>query len=1110
MFELVNPTTSATGSVTVEVFDANSNGTAGFGLSSINTNRYWTATPSTAFIKTTSIRLTEGTLSGANRIGQSTTVSGSYSSRGGGSVSPVLSGNVGTMLGAFVLGGANINLSAGTYTVGTSGQLIKLTDVAAILNNSTLTGHVIFEMQSDYDGTTGEVFPIMFKQFGTSGGNWTATIRPAAGSPAITTSGDQVTTGATIGLISFDSSATNIIFDGRAGGTGSSIGWTFRNTRTAGVVGATFRFINGANNISLNYLQIEGQNTTTSSGTILFTTATGGITGNSFNTISNCIIRDRSDGLGTATPANCIYSVGTVGKVNSDNNISNNSIFNFTSAGVYVSGSTNGDNWVVTGNSLYSTLAPTTSQTGIYLSPGTTAGNYTVSNNYIGGKDVMAGGNAWANSNNGSFIGIYLSLSGIAASSVQGNVIQNIQLSGTSGSNFTGIHVENGKVNIGTVTGNTIGSGTEANSIRVFGTSVTRGIYSSPASATDKVEIANNTIANMTSSNNGAGVYITGIYADAGINNIHDNTISNLTTNSSNTGVTNTASVTGIVDIASGTSQNIINNHIHSLSNTFLVASVSVIGIYFGTSSTSQPYNVSRNFIHNFSTSSQVMTSQQIGIHAASNSKALVSNNMVSLGYNAAGTPETLSHTLIGLNKTGSGSYNIYHNSLYIGGTGVGTDTTRTYAFRKIAAGADTVLNNIFVNERSNATTGGKHYAISLTNKTGLVQNNNVFHTNGNGTIFGFDAVTDRADLAAWNTANPFFDLTSFTANPNFIMPSGNAATTDLHIKPSIGNKIESGALIIPGFIDDYDAAGSRAAYPLLDQTNGGGTAPDIGADEGDIIPTDFSAPEITYSPIISSCNVTDRSLVATISKTNGQPFPTTGSFVPRIYYKKGNNSYFSKPGTLVTGNGFFSTWNFTIVNADMGGVVNGDSIYYYIIAQDSSNTPDISSEPAGVVASTVNNIVTPPTAYVYAVGSIPTPTITQTGDTLASSTGATYQWYRDNNIINGATSQTYIATLSGSYTVLVGDGSGCSATSSPFDLIFTDIQYSTDIHSVLLYPNPATDGLVNLVVPTSMIDSEYQIYSVNGNLIKKGIIENTKSEIHISHLSSGIYLSNC
>lgn len=1107
LFEMVNPTTSAAGTVTVEVFDANSNGTAGLGLGALNTNRYWTATPSGSFIRTTAVRLTEGTLGSANRIGQSTTVNGSYSSRGGSAISPMLSGNVGSTLGAFVLGTASSTLSAGTYTVGASGQLVKLTDVANLLNTSTLSGNVTFEMQPDYDGTFGETFPISFKQFATSGGNWMATIRPASGAPALTTSGDQVTSGATIGLISFDSSATNITIDGRPGGTGTSIGWTFRNTRTAGTVGATFRFINGANKITLNYLQIEGQNLSTASGTILFTTATGGLIGNSFNTISNCVIGNRTDGLGTASPAIGIYSAGTAGKLNSDNTIINNRIFNFTSTGIYVNGTTNGDNWTVSGNSFYSTLSATTTQTAINLSPGTAAGNYTIHNNYIGGRQPLAGGNTWTNSNNGAFTGIYLTLSGIVSSSVQGNVIQNILLSGTGGSSFTGIQVEAGRVNIGDVTANLIGSATVSNSIQVFGTGVTRGIYSSPTAATDVINIHNNTIANLNASNNGAAVYITGIYADGGTNNIRGNKIYNLSTNSSNVGLTNTASVTGIVNVstAASSSQTIAANHIHSLTNTFLAAAVSVIGVYFGTTTTTQTYEVSRNLIHNFSTTSQVVTTQQIGIHGASNSRTRVSNNMISIGHNPAGASETLSQTMIGFNKSGTGSYHVFHNSVYVGGTGVGTDTTRTFAYRRIAAGADTVLNNLFVNKRSNATTGGKHYAIFLTNKTGLILNNNAYYANGNGSVFGFDAVTNRTDLAAWQAANTSFDLTSFVEDPNFVMAAGSAVTTDLHLAPGSLSKIESGAIQIQGLNDDFDATNVRGPYPLSGQTNGGGSAPDLGADESDILPFDFDAPEISYTPISSSCSLADRTVNVTISKAFGNPVPVAGTFAPRIYYRKGNGNYFSRPGTITSGNGFFGTWNFTIVNADMGGVANGDSIYYYIIAQDSSTTPDINSEPAGAIASTVNNIVTEPTPFLYAVGSLPAPTITQSGDTLTSSSAATYQWYRDNNQISGATSQSYVTTQSGSYTVMVSDGSGCNATSAPYSIIFTGIKTQDEL-TVSLYPNPVKGGQVNLSVPSAFIGLDYMVYSLNGNVVKSGTVTSTLTNLDVSSLSSGIY----
>jgi hypothetical protein len=48
---------------------------------------------------------------------------------------------------------------------------------------------------------------------------------------------------------------------------------------------------------------------------------------------------------------------------------------------------------------------------------------------------------------------------------------------------------------------------------------------------------------------------------------------------------------------------------------------------------------------------------------------------------------------------------------------------------------------------------------------------------------------------------------------------------------------VESGGVAIGGLADDFEAASVRTGYPLAGQANGGGTGPDIGADEGDFAP---------------------------------------------------------------------------------------------------------------------------------------------------------------------------------------------------------------------------------------------------------------------------------
>jgi Concanavalin A-like lectin/glucanases superfamily/Secretion system C-terminal sorting domain len=85
------------------------------------------------------------------------------------------------------------------------------------------------------------------------------------------------------------------------------------------------------------------------------------------------------------------------------------------------------------------------------------------------------------------------------------------------------------------------------------------------------------------------------------------------------------------------------------------------------------------------------------------------------------------------------------------------------------------------------------------------------------------------------------------------------------------------------------------------------------------------------------------------------------------------------------------------------------------------------------------------------------TPVITQTGNTMSTTTGlAGYQWYLNGNAIVGATSSSYTATLSGSYTVMVTNGSGCDATSAAYSFIFVAIsQVGLTSFGLEVYPNP-------------------------------------------------------
>jgi hypothetical protein len=161
---------------------------------------------------------------------------------------------------------------------------------------------------------------------------------------------------------------------------------------------------------------------------------------------------------------------------------------------------------------------------------------------------------------------------------------------------------------------------------------------------------------------------------------------------------------------------------------------------------------VSRNIIHSFRTSNTGITSTMNGINYTGGSSRIV-NNIIRLGIDTAGAAVTATPVISGINKKG-GSIEAYFNSVYIGGSNIGTGLANTYAFNKTASGTDVVQNNIFVNERANAGTGGGHYVVALNNNTNLNLNYNVYHHGplGTGDTLGVISGTGVTSILTWRS----------------------------------------------------------------------------------------------------------------------------------------------------------------------------------------------------------------------------------------------------------------------------------------------------------------------------------------------------------------------
>lgn len=88
-------------------------------------------------------------------------------------------------------------------------------------------------------------------------------------------------------------------------------------------------------------------------------------------------------------------------------------------------------------------------------------------------------------------------------------------------------------------------------------------------------------------------------------------------------------------------------------------------------------------------------------------------------------------------------------------------------------------------------------------------------------------------------------------------------------------------------------------------------------------------------------------------------------------------------------------------------------------------------------------------------VNAIPTtPTVTLSGTTLTSSSATSNQWYLNGTAITGATDQTYTATASGEYTVVVTNASGCYSTSDATTVTLVGME-NLEQFGIEIYPNP-------------------------------------------------------
>ena len=703
-------------------------------------------------------------------------------------------------------------LTPGTYTVGATGNFPTLTALSTYLAGC-LNGAYVFELLSDYNPVA-ETYPITFSNILASSAVNTVTIRPATGSTASITSGNATGTLLLDGL-------DYLTLDGRPGGTGASKTLVVENTNTSGYA---IRFANDATNNTLRDLTIKGVSTSSSGGVVVFSTSSGTL-GNSNNTITNSDIRD-----GATLPLNGIYASGTAAANNINNTISNNYIYNFFSAGSSSYGINIGSNnsaWTITGNHLFQqatrTLTAGNIHYGIYLS--NSGNNFVISNNFIGGSAASVGGTPWTSASQANrFVGIHISVGSTTASSIQGNRIANFSLSSTSGATgqpgvWAGIYLAGGSANIGTATGNIIGSTTGTGSVSV--TSSTTGAISMGigSASTNTVNIENNTIGaidllgSASVSHGFNGIWNTGAATAILINN---NTIGNLTTpNSINAPSASTSStaqtINGILNSGGATAINITNNRVANIGNGYVPSSASSSTISRGIFSSSGLNTVTGNTVFNLTTAANATstagTASVIGISVTSTSAGQsVSQNTV---YGLSNTHASAAVSVVGIHYSGgtSGTNVVSRNFVYSLSVN-STSATADIRGINISGGTSSFSNNM-VRLGVSTSNGVSIYGIYDVSGT-----NNVYH---NTIYIGGTSVDGTTNTHAFRS-----DVTTNTrefVNNIFVNARSNGTGTGKHYAVRLAGTAANPAGLTSNY-NIYQATGTGGVFGFFNSAD--------------------------------------------------------------------------------------------------------------------------------------------------------------------------------------------------------------------------------------------------------------------------------------------------
>jgi hypothetical protein len=442
--------------------------------------------------------------------------------------------------------------------------------------------------------------------------------------------------------------------------------------------------------------------------------------------------------------------------------------------------------------------------------------------------------------------------------------------------------------------------------------------------------VYNNVVSNVTISSPGSciGLFINN--PGPGISNtpsrIYDNTITNINTagnaNALQMGSTSSISHKALV----------YNNTINTISSSGVSTTVNGANI----ASSGAGIEFYKNTISNIKATGATAFANGILIPSGG-INTNVYNNFISDIKALNNTNTTITDGVRGISITSTSTnstINLYYNTIYLDATSTGTNFSSSAVFHTLtvlaSSAALNMQNNILVNNSTPKGTGiasafRRSAATSIVNISPSC-NFNCFYAGTPDTkhLIYYDGTNSDQSITAYRTRVVDRDLQSFRELP----PFSNITTLpyDLHLTSSAATQCESGGQQISGITTDYDEDGRYGS--VSPPYTGVGTLTDIGADEGDfLMATDIIAPVIVYTPVLNTA-FPSTTITATITDPSGVPSTLGDPGLPLLNWK------INVPGS----------WNTSIANP-LGnnqysftfgsGANSGDSILYYIVAQD-------------------------------------------------------------------------------------------------------------------------------------------------------------------------------